>query len=434
MLATQENSKIKELIVKIEGYSERSIDIPVFTPADKAAEELVRIGQPAVPYLLAELKSPKPWGRVHSMEILAKLHEPSAVKPILEILRSDPEEGVRGDAAYVLGLFGNRSVLPDLRKAAVSKDHQVARSAWQSLGTLKDVESVPVLIRSLGKKTIAIPAKEITDPAPEQALVDIGTPSVRPLLDVLPRLTGSAQTGAAYALARIGSHEAIAGLRAALNDRKMRGAAYGALLTSAKGDFSDVALAGLSDPDLAIQAETYFAQHPDRRCLPKVRNHLLRVMREGPWFEASSPFATLAAHRDRTCDDAVIAMLARHPEDTTDLDLLSGMQDPRAIPLFLSTVSARPSEYKQYRIESAAKGLALLGPAAIPPLLDHVRKRPQSAQWAGNVLSRMRDPAVKPVLLAVLHGKQPEALRRGAAKALREIGGSDTSSGPKRQP
>lgn len=428
ILATQDDAKIRELIVKIEDYSERSIDIPVVTPADRAADELLRIGRPAVPNLLTELKSPKPWGRVHSMEILAKLHEPSAVKPILEILRSDPEEGVRGVAAYVLGQFNDRSVLPDLRKAAVSKDHHVARSAWQSLGTLKDVESIPVLIQSLGKKTIAIPAMEITDPAPEEALVDIGTPSVRPLLEALPRLKEGAQMGAAHALARIGSGEAIAGLRSALNVRKTRGAAYEALLTSARGNVSDVALSGLSDPDLAVQAEAYFAQHPDRRCLPKVREHLLRVLKEGRWIDAGSPFATLAAHHDRTCDDAVIAMLTRHPEDSTDLDLLADMRDPRAIPLLLSTVSARPSEYKKYRIESAAKGLALLGSAAIPPLLDHVRKRPQSAQWAGNVLSRMRDPAAKPGLLAVLHGKQPEALRTGAAEALREIGGSGQKS------
>lgn len=255
--------EIRQLVQKIEGYSERETDVPVTTPADSAAAELTRIGKPVAPYLLEALKSTKPWARVHSMEILASLREAAAVQPMLTILKQDPDHGVRPIAAYNLGSFHDPAALPDLRAAARSKDINMARSAWHSLGEMKDEGSIPLLVERLGTKASFPHTGLTTDPYPIEALVAIGLPAVKPLGIALKHRRGEAQRSAAIALGQIGSDAAFETLKESSKSPSSRRAAFAGLFDCKREEIKPIAIEALKDQELVLDAEEYLTHHPD---------------------------------------------------------------------------------------------------------------------------------------------------------------------------
>ncbi|MFI5384990.1 MAG: HEAT repeat domain-containing protein [Fimbriimonadales bacterium] len=306
--AMPDETTIKALVAKLEGYSERETDVPMATPADKAAFELSQIGKPAVPYLLEALKSPKPWARVHSMEILASLREPKAVQPMLEILKKDPEPGVPAIAAGNLGSFHDPAALPDLRSAARSDDANLARSAWRSLGEMKDEPSIPLLIEHLGIKATFPQTGPITDSTPADALVKIGSPAVQPLADVLKRKGGEAQLSAAIALGQIGSKAAFEILRTTSKPSSTRDAAYAGLFACTRDEVKPLVIAALDDHELVLAAEDYLAEHPD----PAAAKPMIRIL-GGRYPESARIGAATALGRIR--DPSVVDALKRYRHD-----------------------------------------------------------------------------------------------------------------------
>lgn len=80
-------------------------------------------GLPAVRHLLDD---PEDWVRWHVIGLLARFGDDSTVEPLVAKLRSDPDPGVRGQAAYALGHIGRPSAFPDLLKA-LEYDRKSAR-------------------------------------------------------------------------------------------------------------------------------------------------------------------------------------------------------------------------------------------------------------------------------------------------------------------
>ncbi|SRR5579871_432481 len=219
--------RIRELIQTMGGASYREGDMLRITPADTACDSLVRIGKPAIPYLLEALKSPEGWSKVHAMEVLAKLHAAVAVRPMVRILRTDRELGVRAVAANSLGPLGDRSVIPDLLKAAASPNMELALGAWRSLGQLRAAAAVPILVKHLDMTVVARieHGNAMEDPTVVVALIRIGKPAVPALKTAFRTLGGESRTGAALALGGIGSKDAVAALKEGLKHRRTRDAA-----------------------------------------------------------------------------------------------------------------------------------------------------------------------------------------------------------------
>lgn len=71
-------------------------------------------GLPAVRSLLDDLED---WVRWHVIGLLARYGDDSAVEPLVAKLRSDPDPGVRGQAAYALGHIGSPAAIPHLLDA-----------------------------------------------------------------------------------------------------------------------------------------------------------------------------------------------------------------------------------------------------------------------------------------------------------------------------
>lgn len=67
-----------------------------------AADKLVEIGKPAVEQLLVALKHPKPRVRYWSAAAVARIGDERAYKPLVELVKSDPNNLVRATALWYL--------------------------------------------------------------------------------------------------------------------------------------------------------------------------------------------------------------------------------------------------------------------------------------------------------------------------------------------
>ncbi len=74
-------------------------------------------GEQAVPAVLPLFDDPLDWVRQHVIDQMAGYGGDTAVEPLIAKLRSDPEPGVRGQAAYALGHIGGPRVIPALLDA-----------------------------------------------------------------------------------------------------------------------------------------------------------------------------------------------------------------------------------------------------------------------------------------------------------------------------
>jgi HEAT repeat protein len=185
------NLKIRGLVNRLGNASD----------ASQAADELVKIGAPAIELLIRTLDSASEVARAFAAHTLGRIGSPDAVPALIRALK-DPLERVRSSAAEALGLLGDpRAVTPlcDLLKqhpdpaaaralarlggmnaiealirALKDRDEVVRSSAADALGLLGDRRAVTPLCDLL---------KQHRDPAAARALGKMGDPgAVTPLL------------------------------------------------------------------------------------------------------------------------------------------------------------------------------------------------------------------------------------------------------------
>jgi HEAT repeat protein len=117
-------------------------------PSDEAAQAIIPL-----------LKDKSEFVRREAAYALGKTRSRIAVSPLVESLQTDKEAGVRGAAVVALGFIGDHSAsgaLADVLagravgpKRKREKDEFVLRSAARSLGQLREVTAVPVLVETL---------------------------------------------------------------------------------------------------------------------------------------------------------------------------------------------------------------------------------------------------------------------------------------------
>jgi hypothetical protein len=89
-----------------------------------AAELVLRLlGVQGIPMVLPHFENPVDWVRWHVVGMMHTFGDESALAPLVIRLRSDPEPGVRTQAAYALGGIGSPSVIPLLLEV-MEQDHE----------------------------------------------------------------------------------------------------------------------------------------------------------------------------------------------------------------------------------------------------------------------------------------------------------------------
>jgi HEAT repeat protein len=130
-----------------------------------ASLEIVRLGEPAVPALVALLQDPDPKMRTLAASTFwgmgAKAREAA---PALGAALADPETGVRVKVAMALENMGAaaEAAIPDLVKALRDRDGQVRQWAARALGSIGPAaeSAVPALAKAAKAESVMGPAEE----------------------------------------------------------------------------------------------------------------------------------------------------------------------------------------------------------------------------------------------------------------------------------
>lgn len=429
--ASAEERLIKDLVAQAAGYSSRG-DFVVHTPADQACDSLVAIGKPAVPFLIGALKSPTGWLRVHAIEVLAKIKDPAAMDPILDVLRSDKDQQIRGIAAANLAAFGDPRVVPDLMKAAEAPPtpgldgNALARGAWKSLGELRANEAIGVLTRHLDAKTVALPGLMlVSDYTPFGALVSIGPSSVPGLIEAFRHGSEDVRESSANALGSIGTDAAVDCLIRGLNDPTLRKAAIDGLRVCSNPAADTVAIKLLSIPSERKTATYHFIDHPNPACLHFLRltwKHLAgSTGRDAQDFRTVAPFV-FEQLKDRDSVPLLIAAVQRSHRELNSIAALGKIGDSRALPLLVDLLvpGALPQDWG-HSSRYAARALAGFGMDGVRALQRCVERSPARAAMVGDALSEFKSPECGPALCWFLRSSVPSEARIGALEALGNI-------------
>lgn len=202
---------------------------------NSAAEELTKIGKPAVNTLVSALKNENSVVRERAIGVLGGIRDTSSVAPLITMLKDNVLE-VRKKAAMALGNIGDTCAVEPLIATLKNKDSGIRKEAAAALGMIRDARAVDPLIaalnyaalnyndpsiqisaiealaqignaRALGPLLIALKNKnwDVREKAVE-ALGWLGEPAVRPLVALLKHSNVSIRKKATIALGQIGAH------------------------------------------------------------------------------------------------------------------------------------------------------------------------------------------------------------------------------------
>jgi HEAT repeat protein len=248
--------------------------------ASQAESLLGQIGLPATPTLVAGLHDDDPAMRDRCAHILAQTRDLQASDALVAALQ-DQYYHVRQSAALALGEIGEARTLPALLRALGDPEPEVRCSALVAIGKFNDpaafermadllLEDPTIEVRqaaasALGSTRLpeALPyltvalrdsfwwfEREGTIAPLLETFLDIGQPSVTPLLEALEDKEGTVRRFAATLLGRLGDPRAIEPLGMALYDMHFE-----------VGEAAAEALARFGEPGLKVLAEAL--KHPE---------------------------------------------------------------------------------------------------------------------------------------------------------------------------
>ncbi len=132
----------------------------------------------AVPPLVDLLKDPEWRVRRSVVEALGKIGDKRAVEPLVQRLR-DNVERVQHQAIHSLVGFGQLSTVPLMNALAHEKNKFALRAIILTLGEIKDVKSIPILIDHLRSSYFVVRMVAV------RALIKFGPPIIDPLVSAL---------------------------------------------------------------------------------------------------------------------------------------------------------------------------------------------------------------------------------------------------------
>jgi HEAT repeat protein len=201
--ADELKERVDSLFIKACGGLEKYRD-----QAEPSKKALIEMGGEAVPYLLDKLDTQDAREMWTVIEILGKIGEP-AVLPLIDSLKSDNKDvvklssrilgdikdkravppliglldkedfNIRGYACESLGKIQDTSAFTSLSLCLKDSVELVRKNAAVALGRLKDKRAIPYLIQGLSDPHFSV---RMTS---ELALVEMGKPSVKPLIKLL---------------------------------------------------------------------------------------------------------------------------------------------------------------------------------------------------------------------------------------------------------
>lgn len=430
----------------------------------------------AVKPLLFALRDNHRMVRINAAQALGEIQDSLALEPLIKALE-DEDWQVRGIAAEALGKIKSPRVTQVLMIALDDKTAFVRRKAAWALGEIKDPSSVQSLIKTMGDEDFFVPGQSV-QALSVKALIQIGTPSVEPLIASMKEDHYRVRRGAAQALGKIGDRRAVGPLMEALRDedlevRKNAAQALGeiqdpvavvplivALEESALFGSAAEALLRIKDPS-AIDPLSKLLNSDNRlfrmtavKALGGIRDRkaaekLIPVLKDKDSLTRYIAQRSLVEIGTPSVEPLIIALQDRSPEVRIGAALpLRVIKDSRAVePLIASLKDASPEVRKSasyavgrfkdprsieplialwddkdstVRLE-AAEVLAGMGPIAVDPLINTLNHKNSYFRWrAASVLGIIKDPMAVGPIIHLLKDEVSE-VKWTAAEALGEI-------------
>ncbi len=430
----------------------------------------------AVKPLLFALKDKDRMVRMNAAEALGEIQDSLALEPLIKALE-DEDWQVRGMAAEALGKIKNPRATQVLMRALDDKTAFVRRKAAWALGEIKDPSSIQSLIKTMRDEDVFIQGQSV-EALSQKALIQIGTPSVEPLIISMKKDHYRVRRGAAYALGKIGDRRAVGPLMEALKDadfevRKNAAQSLGeiqdpvavvplimALEESALFASAAEALLQIRDPSaidplskLLNSDDKFFRmtavkglggirdQRAAEKLIPvlKDKDSLIRVIAQRSLVEIGTPSVEplIVSLRDsspetrngaawalgvikdlRAVEPLIISLRDSTPKVKKSASYALGrVKDPKAIEPLIGLWDDEDSTVRLV----AAQVLAGMGPMAVDPLKNTLKNNKSYFRWrAASILGIIKDPEAVDPIIRLLNDEVSE-VRWTAIEALGEI-------------
>jgi HEAT repeat protein len=179
---------------------------------DDAIDVLARTGSPeAEPLLVKFLNIINPGAGQHAAAGLAILHDPRAVGPLIDVLRTK-EVGIQPEAAQALAAFQDPRVVPALIESLQADNYSQRAAAATALSHFHDPRVLPALIHSLTDENADVRVKVA------EALGNLGDPAAVGPLGKAAKTNYAAIT----ALGKLKSPASVAPLVSVMQDKQLQ--------------------------------------------------------------------------------------------------------------------------------------------------------------------------------------------------------------------
>ena len=377
-----------------------------------AAWALGEIGEArAVAPLLALLKDQERVVQVTAHSALIAIGVPAAEALIGRL--KDTDKRVRVYAATALGEIRDRRAVEPLIGALQDKDWEVRRQAAAALGEIKDPQAVKPLVTTLPDNDWRV--RDFV----QSALTEIGGPAVEPLIASLRDESGLVRARAAETLGKIKDVRAAEPLLAILNDseRVVQVVARDALVQIGVPAVKPL-INALKHRDSLVRAHAAAAlgEIKDHRAVEPV----LAALKDQDAGVRRSAAAALESLQDRRAVTSLLAALKDEDAEVRKAaaEALGGLGDPGAVEALLAALGDVDNTVRT----GAARALGRLKDRrAVEPLIGALKDEDwEVRRQAATALGKIKDPrAVGP--LVPLTTDSAVEVRIAARAALKEI-------------